>query len=111
MELNISKWIYVLSGILFSALAQICMKRASIFEVRHLFWYMYIFASVCSYFLSFVAYYLVLKYFPISKVSPLMTVGVVLIVVLYGMWAGEAISIRHAAGLLLGAVSIFLILS
>ena len=92
-----------MSGILFSSFAQICMKRASVFEVRHFFWYLYIFGSIFS--------YLVLRYFPISKISPLMTVGVVLIVVLYGMWAGEAVSTKHAAGLLLGAVSIFLILS
>lgn len=111
MELSNYKWIYVVSGILFSSLAQICMKRASVFEVRHLFWCLYIFGSIFSYLLSFIAYYLVLKYFPISKVSPLMTVGVVLIVVLYGMWAGEAVSIKHAVGLLLGVVSIFLILS
>jgi drug/metabolite transporter (DMT)-like permease len=111
MELGTFKWFYVVGGILFSALAQICMKRASFFEVRHLFWYLYLVGSLFSYLFSFIAYYLVLKSFPISKISPLMTVGVVLLVVLYGIWMGETVGMRHAAGLLLGVVSIFLILS
>lgn len=40
-----------------------------------------------------------------------MTVGVVLIVVLYGIMTGEIVTARHAIGLLLGVISIVLILS
>ncbi len=104
-------WLYVLSGILFSSLAQICMKRATLFEAKQGVWLSYLAGSLSCYLLSFIAYYLALKYFSISKVSPIMTVGVVLIVVAYGIWAGETVTARHAFGLFFGAVSIFLILS
>ncbi len=104
-------WLYIVSGILFSSLAQICMKRATFFEAKQTLWLLYLGGSLGCYLLSFIAYYLALKYFSISKVSPLMTLGVVLIVVVYGIWAGETVTTRHAFGLLLGAVSIFLILS
>ncbi len=104
-------WLSVMSGILFSSLAQICMKRATIFEVKSISWLLYLGGSLSCYILSFIAYYLALKYFSISKVSPIMTIGVVLIVVAYGIWAGETVTAKHAFGLFLGAVSIFLILS
>ncbi len=105
------KWIYVLSGIFCSAFAQICMKRATLFEGQHLFWFLLLTGSTLCYLLSFVFYYFALKSFSLSTISPIMTVGVVLIVVLYGVLSGEAVSSKHAVGLMLGAISIFLILS
>lgn len=104
-------WIYIVSGILFSALAQICLKRASVVEAKQGLWFIYLSGSISSYLLAFIAYYLALKYYSISKVSPVMTVGVVIIVVCYGIWAGETVSTKHAFGVLLGIVSIALILS
>jgi drug/metabolite transporter (DMT)-like permease len=104
-------WIYIVSGILFSSLAQICLKRASFLESKQAVWFAYLSGSIASYLLAFIAYYMALKYYSISKVSPVMTVGVVLIVVAYGVWAGENVSPRHAFGVLLGVVSIALILS
>jgi len=108
---NNLKWFYVISGILSSSLAQICMKRATLFEGRQVFWISCILASISCYIFSFLAYYMALKYFTISKISPIMTVGVLLIVVFYGIWAGESVSAQHALGLMLGVVSIYLILS
>lgn len=104
-------WLYVVVGVLFSSLAQICMKRATIFEEKELYWIFYLAGSVSSYVISFGAYYFALKYFAISKISPVMTVGVVLIVVTYGLWAGETVTAKQAFGMLLGIISIILILS
>jgi uncharacterized membrane protein len=104
-------WLYVLSGIIFSSLAQICMKQATQFEVKKSYWIAFIVTSASCYLLSFVAYYFALKFFPISKIAPLMTVGVVLIVVLYGVMTGERVTTQQVIGLLLGVMSIILILS
>jgi uncharacterized membrane protein len=105
------KFFYVLAGVIFSALAQICMKQATLSEAGNPAWFLYILASITSYVFSFATYYLVLKYFAISRVAPVMTVGVLVIVVLYGIYSGEAVSGKHAAGLMLGGLSSLLILS
>ena len=67
-------------------------------------------ASAVFYFISFVAYYYALKNFPISKVSPIMTVGVVILVVLFGAVSGEKVTMIHAAGVTIGIVSIFFLM-
>lgn len=87
------------------------MKQATAFEGKQLLWALCLLGSMSCYLLSFVAYYQAIKHFPISRVSPVMTVGVVVIIVLYGIFLGEKISLQHAIGLLLGIFSIFLILS
>ena len=101
----------VLAGIVFSALAQICMKQATTLPGRDIIWLLFISGSVFSYFCSFVAYYMALKFFAISRISPVMTVGVVILVVLYGVYSGETISGKQGVGMLLGLVSLLLILS
>ena len=104
-------WAYVLGGILFSSLAQVCLKRATAYEGNWFWWIVLMGSSALSYLLAFVAYYLGLRYFPISKIAPIMTVGVIIIVVGYGMWAGESITSRHAIGISLGLLAIVIIVS
>ena len=104
-------WIYVLGGVVFSSLAQILLKRATFLEGKETFWILSIAGSSFCYLISFAAYYLALRQFSISKISPLMTVGVVLIVVSYGYWMGETITFKQSLGVLLGIISIVLILS
>jgi len=105
------KWAYVLTGILCSSLAQICMKRAALFEGQQFIWLSFLIGSLGCYLFSFICYYFALKYFPISKISPLMTIGVVLIVVFYGMWSGETVGLKNVLGIILGTISIYFILS
>ncbi len=102
---------YVAGGILFSSLAQMCLKRATAYEGNWTWWILLMGSSGLSYLLAFAAYYLGLRYFSISKIAPIMTVGVVIIVVGYGMWTGEEISLKHAIGVALGLLAIALILS
>jgi drug/metabolite transporter (DMT)-like permease len=66
--------------------------------------------SAVLYAASFLAYSFVLKYYALNKVYPAMTVAQIVLITLYGLWIGEAVSGRHALGLLLGAVAIYLIL-
>ncbi len=104
-------WIFVLGGILCSSLAQIILKRATLLEAREAVWLLYIGGSASCYLISFAAYYMALRHFQISRISPVMTVGVVLIVVAYGYWMGETVTARHSLGVLFGIISIMLILS
>ena len=67
--------------------------------------------SAVSYGFSFILYSRVLKYYPINKIYPAMTVGQIILITLFGLYIGEIIDGRHALGLLLGAVSIYLIMS
>ena len=104
-------WIYVLGGIVFSSLAQILLKRATFLEAKETYWLLSVGASSFCYLISFAAYYLALRQFSISKISPVMTVGVVLIVVAYGYWMGESITARQSLGVLFGIIAIILILT
>ena len=104
-------WTYVVGGIICSSLAQIFLKKATLLEARETFWMLCIAGSALCYLTSFAAYYLALRQFAISRISPLMTVGVVMIVVAYGVWMGETVTIRQSLGIVFGVVSILLILS
>jgi hypothetical protein len=67
--------------------------------------------SALAYTASFILYSRILKYYPLNKIYPAMTVGQIILVTLYGLWIGEVIGIRHAIGFLFGMISIYLILS
>ncbi len=104
-------WIYVLGGIVFSSLAQILLKRATFLEATQTPWFLSVAGSSFCYLISFAAYYMALRQFSISRIAPVMTVGVVLIVVAYGYWMGEHITARQSLGVLFGIIGIILILS
>ncbi|NNK95325.1 MAG: EamA family transporter [Desulfobacterales bacterium] len=101
---------YIVAGVLFSSSAQVFLKLATRYQDAHVQWYGLIFSSAMSYLVSFVMYYFALKAFPISKVSPVMTVGVVVLVVLFGVLTGEMLSVRQTLGIIFGVFSILLIL-
>jgi drug/metabolite transporter (DMT)-like permease len=66
-------WFYVVAVLFCSALAQICMKRATLWEIHDPHWYAYIVGSALSYLVSFACYYMALRVFSISRISPVMT--------------------------------------
>ena len=104
------KYFLIVAGIIPSALAQIFLKKASFYELKSFNWFLFVGFSGFSYFLSFVLYFFILKNFPISKVSPVMTICVMLIVVSFGFFIGEKITIKHILGIILGLSSVYLIL-
>ena len=101
----------VVVGVFATAFAQILLKKASYFEIRSYQWLAYMAVSAVSYSFSFILYSRILKFYPLNKIYPAMTVGQIVLVTLYGIVIGEAIAGRHALGLLFGALSIYLILS
>ena len=109
--INLSPSLLVVLGMFTTAFAQVLLKKASVFEIRTNQWLIYMAISAASYAFSFILYSRILKYFELSKIYTVMTVGQIMLVTLYGLMVGEMVSGRHAMGLLLGGVAIYLILT
>ena len=107
--LSLHPSLFVVVGIVTSALAQILLKRGSAFELLELKWIFWIVLSAISYFIAFLAYYLALKFYDISKISPVMMVSIVSLVAAYGFLTGESFRFVKLFGIILAIVSIFLI--
>jgi len=103
--------ILVIAGMVATALAQVLLKKASSFDERTISWLTYIGMSALVYGFSFLLYARILKYFPLNKIYPAMTVGQIMLVTLAGLVIGEVITGRHALGLVFGLVAIYLILT
>lgn len=97
-------------GILFSAFAQLGLKRVAVYSPFSLAWMFGIATSLILYGLAFVAYTLVLRNYKISVIAPLMTIGVVCIVVLGGMLMGEAVTIKQWVGVFLALTAVLLLM-
>lgn len=108
---NMSPSILVVLGMLATAFAQVLLKKAAFFELRTTAWLTYMALSAVSYGLSFILYSRILKYYELNKIYPAMTVGQIMLITLYGLMIGEMVTGRHAMGLLLGGVAIYLILT
>ena len=59
----------------------------------------------------FLFYSQILKYYALNKIYPAMTVAQILVITLFGYLMGEVVGVRHALGLVFGAVAIYLILA
>ena len=101
----------VATGIFTTALAQILLKKASLFEIRTGPWLAFMGISAGFYVLSFFLYSYMLRFYPLNKVYPVTTVAQIILITAAGLLMGEAIDIRHGLGLVLGALSVYLILS
>jgi len=101
----------VIIAVFATAFAQVLLKKASYFDIKTTPWLIYMGISAVSYGFSFVLYSRVLKFYPLNKIYPTMTVGQLILVTLYGLYIGEMIGGRHSLGLLLGVFSIYLIMS
>jgi uncharacterized membrane protein len=109
--INVSPAILVVLGILATAFAQVLLKKAAYFEIRTSQWLIFMAISALSYGFSFILYSRILKYYELNKIYTVMTVGQIMLITLYGLMIGEMVTGRHALGLLLGGVAIYLILS
>lgn len=107
-----SSILLIFLGIATSALAQIMLKKSSGFQfLKDYNFFVYFILGGLFYVFSFGIYAYVLKIFNLSKISPVMTIGTMLLVVLAGIFVfREEISSRQMLGIVLGAVSIALII-
>ena len=104
------KYLLVPLGAVLSALAQIGLKKTSTFTTWSREWILYLLLSCSLYGISFFVYLYLLRRFPISKIYPIMTVVVILIITGYGMVIGETITLHHLIGVLLGLGAVYLLL-
>lgn len=103
----------VLVGIFTSALAQIMLKKSnSFYFFKENNFYIYFILGGLFYVVSFVIYAYILKAFSLSKISPVMTIGTMVLVVLAGIIVfKEHLNIKQILGIMLGFVSIILIIN
>jgi multidrug transporter EmrE-like cation transporter len=98
-------------AVILSASAQIMLKQASGFENWTGRWFLFLILSGAIYLAALFLYMSLMRIYPISRIYPTLTVLVILVITVYGAIIGETISVRHIAGLALGGVAIFLLLS
>jgi drug/metabolite transporter (DMT)-like permease len=104
------KYLAIVMGALVSAAAQVSLKKSSSFMNWSRGWLLFLLVSCILYGISLLIYLYLLRLYPISKIYPVTTLTVILLVTLYGFFMGEGISSRHIIGLALGAGSIILLL-
>jgi len=93
-----------------TAAAQVLLKKASFYDARTFPWMVFIGLSAVAYVFSFVLYARILKFYPLNKIYPALTLGQIVLVTLVGVWMGESIGGRHVVGLVCGLFAIYLIL-
>ncbi len=108
---SMTRYILVLFGVLITAMAQVLLKRSSGIQTWSKQWFIFLILSLFLYILSLGIYFFVLKFFPLSKIYPIMTISVILLITFYGLFIGENITIRHLIGLFLGVGSVYFIFS
>lgn len=101
--------IYVILGILTTALAQVFLKQSGGIEHFKWSWFVFLFLSMAFYLMSFVSYYFALRSFDISTVQPIMMVSIVALITLYGFFAGEIFNYYKITGIIMACLSIILI--
>lgn len=106
---SVNPILYVVLGIIITAAAQILLKIGSSFEILKSKWLTYLILSLCCYSISFVAYFLALRYFDISKISPVMMSSIICIITVYGFLSGEHINLSRLFGIVMAIISIFFI--
>jgi len=106
---NIDPKLYVIIGIVTTAVAQISLKRAGMADPFKETWLLFVFLSMFFYAMSFISYYFALRNFDISTVQPIMMVSIVALITLYGFFAGESFNYYKISGIIIAALSIILI--
>lgn len=107
---KISPVAYIVAGIVSTSIAQIGMKIGSSSDVLSNRWLAYLCGSAITYLISFVCYYLALKHYDVSKVSPIMMIGTMLIITVFGLYSGENINGMRVMGIVL-AISCIVVMS
>lgn len=104
------KYLLIPVGAVLSALAQIVLRKTSTYANLTRPWILFLMLSCFLYATSLFIYLYLLRQYPISKIYPIMTVVVILIITLYGFIIKETITIRHLIGVALGVGAVYLLL-
>ncbi len=98
--------------VLLTASAQVLLKQTSAYETGSRSFILFIVASMLTYCLAFLAQSQAMRFFPLSKISPAMSIATMICVFAAGIFLfKEQIIIKQIVGIALGTISIYLILS
>ncbi len=105
------KYFFVLLGITASAVAQILLKISASKngEEMSLFLNNYVIGGIAFYGVSFLLYIYILKFFPLSSISPVMVGGTTALIILASYFMGESITLFKLAGIFLIMLGIIII--
>jgi len=105
------KYIVVVFTIFFATVAQIMLKKASIFASNDIiFWKWFIIACLFFVIATF-SNILVMKFFTISKSTSIISIGTIIFVCIGGIiFFNENVNIFQSIGIVLGCIAVYLII-
>ncbi|HEY5599213.1 MAG TPA: hypothetical protein VIK48_00870, partial [Candidatus Manganitrophaceae bacterium] len=101
MEIITNRVFFPMIVIMTNSFAQILLKMGSGFIPLSAKWSLFLFLSLSFYFVSFFGYFLILKFIDISKIAPIMMVGTISVIAIYGFWMGESFNVKKLIGIVL----------
>lgn len=106
------KYAYAALCVLLTVSAQVLLKHTSAYPAWSKGFFLFVAGSMLTYCLAFLAQSLAMRYFPLSKMSPAMSVATMVLVFVAGVLLfKEQIALKQMLGIALGAASVYLILS
>ncbi|MDL2309163.1 hypothetical protein LJC68_02335 [Bacteroidales bacterium OttesenSCG-928-B11] len=106
------KYLIVSLGVLLTVMAQVFVKVSANYQLWSSKFILFIGTSMITYCLAFLVQSYVVRLFPLSKVSPAMSIATMLLIVIAGVFLfQEVINVKQITGLALGMASVYLILS
>lgn len=105
-------YLILLVGILFAVTAQVLLKSLAGLVAYEKKWLAILLLSIAFYGLAFLSQIYLYKHFQLNKISPIMSIAIMILVVLSGtIFFKEALSTKQLFGIVMGLISIFLILN
>jgi drug/metabolite transporter (DMT)-like permease len=108
---SVAKFLLIPFAAIISAGAQIMLKKTSQLNNWSRGWFLFLIISCGLYGISLFVYLFLLRLHPISKIYPTLTILVIVIITAYGFLIGEQVTMKHAAGLGIGLLAIYMLLS
>jgi multidrug transporter EmrE-like cation transporter len=105
------KYFFLFAPVLFSVAAQFLLKQAALKEWKSTAWLLTMGGSLVGYTLALALYSVAIRYFPVSLVSPVNGIAVMLLVIIGGtVFWDEPFGVRQMIGTILGVLSMLLML-
>ncbi|ROL61662.1 hypothetical protein D9V86_04620 [Bacteroidetes/Chlorobi group bacterium ChocPot_Mid] len=107
-----TKLLLIFLTIIMTAVAQVSLKKGAFYTLQQKEFYIFVSIGALIYIGTFFLQVYLLKYFDVSKLTPVLTIGSMLLIVLLGVILfAESFTLKQGAGVFLGAVAIYLILN
>jgi multidrug transporter EmrE-like cation transporter len=106
------KYVIVALCVLLTVAAQVLLKQTAGYAAWSKGFLVFTGGSMLAYCLAFWAQSQAMRHFPLSKVSPAMSIATMILVFIAGiLFFKEQIELKQIAGIILGGISVYLVLS